>query len=302
MLDAARFKLRRFVQSCVRQELERERKLGGDIRREDPRTGPCVQVAQRHLFNYWRHLIESGRPLRLSDSGFSIFSQFEEDGLLLFLFAALGTENQMFVDIGAGDGINSNCANLALNFAWHGLFVDGDERNMARGREYYARHRSTWAFPPGFAHARVTRENINHVISGAGFEGPIDLLSIDIDGNDYWIWDALECVTPNVVIIETHVEFGLRSIVVPYDADHIYPGKHEDYCGASPTAMVKLARRKGYRLVGANNYGFNTIYVRNGLGEDVVPEVRVESVLRHPRNAERAKLFEDIKDWDYVQV
>jgi hypothetical protein len=104
------------------------------------------------------------------------------------------------------------------------------------------------------------------------------------------------------VIVETHIEFGLNSIVVPYDKNYNYPGKHPDYHGASPVAMEKLAQRKGYRLVGANNYGFNTIYVKNGIGEDILPAVSVESIIRHPRNQERQKLFDEIKDWEYSHV
>jgi len=132
--------------------------------------------------------------------------------------------------------------------------------------------------------------------------GGVDVMSIDIDGNDYWIWDALTVVEPRVVIIETHIEFGMNSIVVPYDKDYVYPGKHPDYFSASPVAMEKLARKKGYRLVGAKNYGFNTIYVKNGIGEDILPAVSVESILAHPRNKERQKRFEPIKDWEYIHV
>lgn len=147
----------------------------------------------------------------------------------------------------------------------------------------------------------VTRANINQIISDAGFSGEVDLLSIDIDGNDYWIWDALTCVRPRVVCIETHIEFGYRNIVVPYDENYVYPGVHPDYHGASPVAMVNLARRKGYRLVGANLYGFNTIYVRNDLGVDIIPEVSVEHILRHPRNQERFQRFEAVKHMPYVE-
>ena len=132
--------------------------------------------------------------------------------------------------------------------------------------------------------------------------GGVDLLSIDIDGNDYWIWDAIAAVEPRVVIIETHIEFGINPIVVPYDKDYSYPGKHPDYHGSSPVAMEKLARNKGYRLVGANRYGFNTIYVRNGIGEEILPAVTVESILAHPRNLELQKRFLPIKDWQYLWV
>ena len=126
-------------------------------------------------------------------------------------------------------------------------------------------------------------------------------MSMDIDGNDYWIWDAISVTVSKVVIIETHIEFGLNNIVVPYDKDYVYPpASHPEYHGASPIAMERLARRKGYRLVGANRYGLNSIYVRDGLAP-MLPSVSVESILSHPRNKERATLFEPIKDWKYEQ-
>jgi hypothetical protein len=95
------------------------------------------------------------------------------------------------------------------------------------------------------------------------------------------------------------IEFGMRNIVVPYDPEHVYPGKHPDYFSASLPAMVRLAHRKGYRLVGANRYGFNLIFVKRGLHEDRVPEVPLESVLSHPRYFARLGRFEAIKDWEY---
>ena len=266
------------------------------------KSSPTNKVAQRALFNYWQRQVEAGARWSLHDVGFRNFSQFEEDGLLLYIFAAIGTHTKTFVDIGAGDGINSNCANLAINFGWGGLFIDGDEQNVAVGREFYSRHADTWAHPPRFVRAFVQRENINQVLTQEGLGGEVDLVSIDLDGNDFWIWDAVTTIDPRVVIVETHVEFGTHDIVVPYDKNYCYPGKHPDYHGASPVAMAKLADRKGYRLVGANAYGFNTIYVKRGIGEDVLPEVAVESVLRHPRNIERFQRFNEIADWEYVTI
>lgn len=262
---------------------------------------PAVQTSQRHLFNYYRDLAASGRPPALKDTGFSVFTQFEEDGLLLFLFATLGTTNNTFIEIGSDDGVNSNCANLVLNFGWHGLFIDGNEKSVRRGRHFYGKYPTHWAYPPTFVCTLITRENINQVIQQAGFEGEIDFLCIDIDGNDYWIWDALEVVKPRVVMIETHVEFGYHNIVVPYDSAYFYPGKHKDYHGASPVAMNRLANRKGYRLVGANRYGFNTIYVRNDIGMDLLPEVTVESILQHPSAKESFSVFDHVRDFPYVE-
>jgi hypothetical protein len=243
------------------------------------------------------------QPLaRLRDSGFRVFSQFEEDGYLLYLAAVLELEPKIFLDIGAADGMNSNCANLALNLGWHGLFVDGDPSKVERGKEFYASHSDTSLYPPVFKHAFVTAENINELVRGAGFSGDIGVCSIDIDGNDCWLWKALQVVSPAVVIIETHIEFGMQNIAVPYDRDYHYPGKHPDYYGASAVAMDSLATKKGYRLVGANRFGFNLIFVRNDVFPDRVPAVPLESVLRHPRYAERLKLYEPIKNWEYVAL
>jgi hypothetical protein len=262
---------------------------------------PAVQVAQRHLFNYYGDLVRQGRVPALKDTGYSVFTQFEEDGMLVFLFAVLGTTDKTFIEIGSDDGVNSNGANLVLNFGWHGLFIDGNKRSVRRGRHFYSKYPTHWAYPPQFVCAKVTRENINRVIDEAGFAGEVDLLCIDIDGNDYWIWDALDVVRPRVVMIETHVEFGYRNIVVPYDPEYFYPGKHKHYHGASPIAMNRLANRKGYRLVGANAYGFNMIYVRNDLAPELLPEVTVESVLQHPATIESFDLFHEVKDFPYVE-
>jgi len=188
---------------------------------------------------------------------------------------------------------------LYFNFNWHGLFVDGNPSSIDRGRKFFSKYPNPWYYQPQFVCARVTRANINDLIEKAGFSGTIGLLSIDIDGNDYWVWEAIEVVEPEVVLIETHSEFGLENIVVPYDANYSYPGKHPVYHGASPVAMTRLANKKGYRLVGANDFGFNFIFVKKGLADDLIPEVSVESVLRHPSVWEGHKKFDEIKDWEY---
>jgi len=264
------------------------------------RFSPAVQIGQRQLFvKYLRWATKNELP-PLKDAGFRVFSQYEEDGKLLLILAAIGMQNKTFVEIGSDDGINSNCANLALNFGYHGLFLDGNPRSIERGKRFYSKYPHPWMFAPKFKCAKVTAENINELVTEAGLKGDIDVLSIDIDGNDYWVWNALEAVSPNIVIIETHVEFGMRNIVVPYDPTYFFPGKHPVYHGASPIAMVNLAKKKGYRLVGANDLGFNFIFVKNGMGEAHLPEVSVESVLTHPSVKESWARFEPIKDWEFL--
>lgn len=260
-----------------------------------------VQISQRSLYNQYQSYAKKGEYIPLSETGFRVFSQYEEDGKLLYIFAIIGMRNKTFVEIGSDDGINSNCANLALNFGYHGLFLDGNAKAINRGRNFYAKYPHPWMYAPTFKCAKVQAENINQLCAEANLEGEIDLLSIDIDGNDYWIWKALEQVSPNVVIIETHVEFGMRNIVVPYDKDYFFPGKHPVYHGASVPAMIELAKEKGYRLVGANELGFNLIFVKNGLGEAELPEVSAESVLTHPSVKESWERFEPIKDWEFIE-
>ena len=295
-------RLRNWLQFLIRQEISEISTVRTELEEHtsSQRWSPTTQIAQRDLIATWRLCRAAGTLPSLSEVGFRVFSQFEEDGILLFIFTLVGARNRVFVDVGGADGINSNAANLTVNHGWTGLHIDGSEEAIERGRQFYAKHPSTWAYPPKFVRSMVTRENINETITNAGFHGEIDLLSIDIDGNDYWVWDALDCISPTVVIIETHIEFGMNNIVVPYDPDYVYPGKHPQYHGASPVAMAELATRKGYRLIGANNYGFNTMYVRNGVGEELLPKVSVDSILSHPRNAERYRLFKEIEDWEYI--
>lgn len=265
------------------------------------RFSAAVQIGQRDLYLKYRNWHKNGQLPELSETGFRVFSQYEEDGKLLFILSIIGMQNKTFIEIGSDDGINSNCANLALNFGYRGLFLDGNPRSIKRGRRFYSKYPHPWMYAPTFKCAKVTAENINDLVADAGLSGDVDLLSIDIDGNDYWVWKALEVVSPNVVIIETHVELGMRNIVVPYDANYVFPGKHPVYHGASPLAMVKLAKEKGYRLVGANDLGFNFIFVKNGLGDEALPEVSVESVLTHPSVKESWKRFEPIKNWDFIE-
>jgi len=265
------------------------------------RFSASTQITQRQLFNQYQVWKKEGKLPAIADTGFRVFSQYEEDGKLLFILSIIGMQNKNFIEIGSDDGINSNCANLALNFGYTGLFLDGNPKAVKRGRKFYAKYPHPWMEDPKFTCDLVKTDNINQLIKDANLKGNIDVLSIDIDGNDYWIWDAITEVSPNIVIIETHIELGMRNIVVPYDPDYFFPGKHPIYHGASPIAMVNLAQRKGYRLVGANDLGFNFIFVKNGMGDNELPEVSIKSVLWHPSVKECFKKFEPIKDWEFIE-
>ena len=283
-----------FEINCLKKNIIEETRLQNGVR--------INSVAQKQLFHFYKSVLEQGQKIDLSTTGFRNYSQFEEDGLLLFILAAIGIKSRVFVDIGSANGINSNCANLALNFGYHGLFIDGDADLINEGINYYKTHPDTWLYPPNFECAKVTRENIDSLIKANGISGEIDLLSIDIDGNDYWIWDALELIDPRIVIIETHIELGDKTIVVPYEENFCKSRKKPHYFGASAPAMVKLAKSKGYRLVGANSFGFNLIFVKGNEGIEYLPEIGTESVLKHPRHLKRIYDPKSLDEDIYIEV
>lgn len=222
----------------------------------------------------YRESARHGVPLPdLFETEFRAYSQNGEDGILLFLFSVLGTTNRRAVEICAGDGVECNAANLVINHGWRGLLVDGDADQIARGREFYRVHRSTWVSPPVLTQAWVTAENVNDVIASHGFGGEIDLLSLDLDGNDYWVWKALTCVRPRVVVLEFNASAGPdRGITIAYDPAFALDFSITPYrAGASLAAFTALAATKGYRLVGVQSLGFNAFFVRDDLGTRLLP-------------------------------
>jgi hypothetical protein len=254
----------------------------------------------------YQELAAHGKRLPFDQVEFRNYSQNGEDGVLWYVFSLLGETNKVCVEICASNGIQCNCANLLINHGWTGLLVDGNSTYVAMGREYYARHPDTFIFPPKFAKAWVTAENVNQILSDNGVCGEVDLLSLDIDGMDYWVWQAMTAIRPRVVIAEIQTIWGAdASVTVPYSAD--FTTELVDgfgvYCGASLPAFVKLAKTKDYRLVGAQRYGFNAIFVRNDVGADVLPEVDPEDCLRHPFAAwTREALLPGVVDREWLKV
>lgn len=200
----------------------------------------ALRAEQVGLALRYRDLARSGADLpSLREVGFRVFSDTDEDGILLYLFSVLGTTDRRFVDIGASSPWGSNTANLIRHHGWTGLLVEADPRTAAATSRAYARDPDL-RYPPRVAHAFVTVENVNGLLREHGMTGEIDLLSIDIDGMDYWVWEAVEAVSPRVVVIEFQDILGPdRAVTVPYSpgfvrADHAVNAGTNDYVGALP--------------------------------------------------------------------
>jgi len=240
-------------------------------------------AAQKLLMGQHRLLAsQAGATLPgLRDVGFRKYSQFEEDGILLYIFSLIPPINRKCVEICAGDGKECNTANLIINHGWWGYLFDGDEENIQTARRFFGRNKDTFIYPPRLQRVWITAENVNAVIEEAGVRGPIDLLSLDIDGMDYWIWKAISVVEPQVVVCETHNPIPPdKALTVPYDPDFV--SVSENYRGASLAAMCKLGREKGYRLIGTHRFGFNAFFIKNGVGERYFPEVNPASCVVDP--------------------
>jgi hypothetical protein len=239
-----------------------------------------AQVAQVLLRLQYQELARRSRESlpELADVEFRCYSQNGEDGILLYLFSLLGTTDRRAVELCAGDGIECNAANLILNHRWQGLLVDSDPELIERGRAFYAQSRDVSIAPPTLAAAWLTAENVDAFVSGQGFAGELDLLSLDLDGNDYWIWRALNCVSPRVVVLEFNNVCGPeRAISIPYDPEFRFDFSVVPYpIGASLSAFGKLGQQKGYRLVGVDSFGINAFFVRDGLAEELLPTLTPE--------------------------
>jgi hypothetical protein len=256
--------------------------------------------------------IASGKTPMLSfrDVEFSAYSQNGEDGILLYIFTLIGTTNRKVAEVCAGDGIECNAANLIINHGWTGLLVDGNSKAIERGARFYATRTNAWRLnrlSPTLVHAWVDRNNINELLTRNHMSGEIDLLSLDMDGIDFWIWEALECISPRVVVLEYNNRWRADdAVTVPYSDRFVGVGvsvEGQGYFGASLLAYVRLASRKGYRLIGVNSPNTNAVFMRNDVGSSVFPQVGVEECLSSPyaiyQNRTKLSL---IKELPWIEV
>jgi hypothetical protein len=197
-------------------------------------------------------------PKRLLRHGFKVYSQNDEDGILQEIFRRIGAASRTFVEFGVETGVECNTAKLLIE-GWRGLWIEGNPESVSAMVKNFAPFIAAGKL--AVRTSRITAENINELVEKGGMRGDIDLLSIDIDYNDYWVWKAIEVVRPRVVVIEYNA--SLRpplSLAVPYDPQEHWDGSN--FYGASLEALVRLGTAKGYRIVGCSIAGVNAFFVR----------------------------------------
>jgi len=212
----------------------------------------------------------------LKEYEFKVFSQWGEDGIIQRLVDCVDIKNRTFIEFGVESFFESNCRYLMMNNNWAGFVIDGAPEKLDRLKQSHFYWKYQLEALPGF----ITRENINALLAKSGFEHDLGLLSVDIDGVDYFVLEAIADYRPRILVLEYNAVFGpTRKITVPYDAAFYRTSKHHSnlYFGASLGALTLLAARRGYSLVGTNTAGCNAFYVRNDLVNDKLQVLAAEA-------------------------
>jgi hypothetical protein len=212
----------------------------------------------------------------LNESEFKVFSQCGEDGIVQYLVNKLPIVNKVFVEFGVENYKEANTKFLLMNDNWSGLVLDGslDHVNSIKESGLF------WQYDLAAKNVFVKKSNINAIIeeymTSYRFEREIGLLSIDIDGNDYHIWEAITSIDPMVVICEYNWIFGNKHLLtVPYDESFQRTKKHYSnlYFGASICALTALATEKGYEYVGCTEVGNDAFFVKKEYAQKYLPEL-----------------------------
>jgi len=200
----------------------------------------------------------------LAPYGRKVYSQSDEDGIISEIFKRIGVTNKVFVEFGVGNGLENNT--LALLFqGWTGLWIEGSQKYARLIRSNYPKTISSGKL--ALVNDFVTKDNINALISSEISNEEIDLLSVDIDGNDFHVLDAIDCVDPRVIVMEYNGKFAPPiEFCMKYDESHTWNG--DDCYGVSLKFLEVELHKKGYSLVGCNLTGTNSFFVRNNLAAD----------------------------------
>ena len=233
-------------------------------------------------------------PNKIEDIEFKIFSQFGDDGIIQYLIEKLDIENeyQNFIEFGVENYEEANTKFLLLNNNWSGLIMDSsiDNINYIKNSNYF------WKYDLEVKPCFVNKSNINDLINDSKIDKKkIALLSIDIDGNDYWVWKEIDVIKPLIVIIEFNSVFGIsKKISIPYESDFSRTKAHYSnlYWGASLEAMKYLGKQKGYEFFSTNSAGNNAYFIKKEFFYKINIKLKknsYQSKFRESRNKEGKK-------------
>ncbi len=256
--------------------------------------GPDIEPMMLLQGKIMAELNKSKTSENIQDYEFKVTSQNGEDGIIQYLINKIPIKNNIFVEFGVESYAEANTRFLLQNDYWSGLIIDGNKKYM----ESVNNSTLGWKYGIKAVASFITKDNINEIIKGAGIEGEIGILSVDIDGNEYWVLDVIDCVSPQILIVEYNSIFGpTAKITVPYDEKFVRTEKHYSnlYYGASISAITDLANKKGYSLVGSNKFGNNIFFVRadyQSIEKQISPEkAYVKSKFKESRDENAALTY-----------
>lgn len=224
-----------------------------------------MSMVKLHAWDMHQKLLTEPRykgEKRLLNFGFKGYSQNEEDGIIQEIFSRIGTTNKQFIEIGVGNGLENNTLYLLLQ-GWQGLWIEGNSNFVEQIKNKFGFVIENRALM--VKHAWVKKDNINELISEKQKNNEeFDLLSLDIDGNDYHVLDAIDPLNARVIVLEYNSKYRPPvKWVMQYNPNHSFD--ESDYYGASLKSFEILLSKKGYKLVGCNLYGVNAFFVREDL-------------------------------------
>ena len=263
---------------------------------------------QKSIESHWLLAAKSGIKIfdDIKDAGFRCYSQFEEDGIILYLLSCIGKKTRTVVEICCGHGSECMAANLIINHGYKGYLFDGNQDAVNAAASFFKNQKDCYLVEPTIKTAWITRDNINDLLKNSGVSGEVDVLSLDMDGNDYYIWEEISEIQPRICVFETqNVVPSNLAVTIPYKEDYVMGegGFDRQFRSVSLLAMIKLSKKKGYTLVGSHKHGFNVFFVRNDLLTDLLPTPSIDEIDKCEWTRLRRKTrWPQVKNHPWVKV
>jgi len=283
--------------------------MSQNLRRQEWRLWMMEKSIQGVGAAVMRAPLEQVARSEINEHEYSIYSQFGQNGILAWIFSKIQPKSKTFIEIGCGSGRQCNSAYFILDFGWKGLLVDGSEVNIREAREFF-KYLMPWRQFEKLQIEQhfVTRENINDIIAKRDEKLSPDLLCIDVDGNDYWVWEQISAINPSVVVVEYNATYGSEEpLVTPYNAEFDAYKEHPLglYHGASILALQKLGKKKGYILLGCDSNGADAFFVKKEFAHLFTEVSAKEAFYENQHKAKRGTVEEQfalIRDKAFVRM